>query len=87
MNKIKIPAILACVSVILFYLIGYRTSIISISAIVNTFFPCKQNFQTSYPCYAIFDFVFMGLCVGVLIVSVGVIIFRLYKAKKSAASK
>jgi len=82
MKKFKVPIILTCISATLIYLIWFK-GIISIGKVINTFFSCKQDFTTSYPCYAKYDFVFVLICLGVFILSMGVIAFRLYKAIKA----
>jgi len=65
-HKIKLPLVLAMVSVILFYLAN-TGSIIGKSA--NFFFPCEQEPGNSMPCFGIWDVYTMVFMIAAFIFS------------------
>jgi hypothetical protein len=81
MNKIKIPITTAIISAIIFYF--EISSNFSIGEVINRYFPCEQNPMNSFPCFGIYDIYFMFLLIGIFIISLIIIGFQFYKAKKS----
>ena len=76
MNKIKIPIITTFLSVILFF--------IPIGATINKYFPCEQDPMNSFPCFGIYDIYKMLFAIGIFIVSLIIIGFKIYKARKKS---
>jgi hypothetical protein len=73
-RSMRVPIILACSATVLFYLVN--RAILSIGQIVFHFFPYKQDPMTSYPPYAIFDLIFLGICAVVFFLSLAVLLYR-----------
>lgn len=54
----------------------------SFGKIINQFFPCTQNPQDSFPCFAMYDIYVLIILVGISIISLYSIIYKLYLLKK-----
>ncbi len=80
MKKIKIPIILALISLITLYL--ETKSIFSIWKIINKYVQCKQNPSNSFPCSGIYDIYFIFFLIVIFITSLIVIGVKIYKSKK-----
>jgi hypothetical protein len=79
-NKIKTPLVTLIISMIIF--LGSRIFSFSFGKIINKYFPCEQNPIYSFPCFGIYDIYFLFFLIGVFILSLIVICYKIYKNKK-----
>lgn len=76
MKKIKIPIFVLITSVILFFMPIWKT--------INYFFPCKDDpMMNTLPCFD-YDLYPRLILIGIFIVSLIIIGFRIYKARKKS---
>jgi len=57
-------------------------SIFSIGEIINKYTECTQNPMNAFPCYGIYDIYFMTALTGIIILSLVIIGFKIFKTSK-----
>lgn len=56
-------------------------SFFSVGEIINKYFPCEQELMNSFPCYGIYDIVFMFTLAGIFATSLILIVYKYIKKK------